>query len=113
MPKNEKVLRKVHSAPSAIVLPTKQATVIPAPSKWRRVSTFNTDNHLSDVPVLYAITLYGEAYDYNKDVMRQVEIQRLYRAYNPMLAVGSAVLNFFKDNARATITNIEILKESK
>ena len=45
--------------------------------------------------------------------MRQVEIQRLYRAYNPMLAVGSAVLSFFKDNARATITNIEILKESK
>lgn len=113
MPKPSEVMRKAHSVLSASVLPTIQASVIPAPSKWRRVSTFNTDNHLSDVPVLYAITLYGEAYDYNKDVMRQVEIQRLYRAYNPMLAVGSAVLNFFKDNARATITNIEILKESK
>lgn len=111
MPKSEKVLRKAHSVLSASVEPTTQAFI--APTKWKRLSLFNIPNTLTANPSFYAVTIYGEAYDYNKEQMRQVEIQRIYRAYNPMLAVGSAVLNFFKDNARATITNIEILKESK
>ena len=108
MPKLEKVLRKAQSAPKAIVLPTTQASAIPA--RWRRVSYFNLPKTFATMPETYCIKLIGEAFSYTTSQSREVEIQRIYRAYHPSCAVGRAVLDFFKDNARATISHIEILK---
>lgn len=109
MPKPSEVMRKAHSVLSASVEPTTQAFI--APTKWKRLSLFNIPNTLTANPSFYAVTIFGEAYDYNKEQMRQVEIQRIYRAYNPILAVGSAVASFFKDNGKASITSVQILKE--
>lgn len=108
MPNQEKVLRKVHSAPKAIVLPTRQAFIIP--TKWKRVSVSNTPKTLSPTPECYAVKVHGKAHPYSTAQSCLVETQRLYRAHHPTCAVGLAVLNFLKENNCASISNIEILK---
>lgn len=107
MPKNENVLRKAHSVLSASVLPTKQATVIP--TKWKRISVFSNTAQSSTYD-FYAVTLLGTAYNYTTSEYRDVEVQRVYRATHPSCVIGSAVMAFFRENARATIQHIEILK---
>ena len=108
MPNNEKVMREAHDVSFAGVWPTRTATPT-EPAQWRRVSKFSNLPQ-SSTPEYYAITIFGEAYSYASSQSRDVEIQRVYRALHPSIAVGYAVMRFFKDNCRATIHNIEILK---
>ena len=108
MPKPENVLRGAQGAPSASVLPTTQASVIP--TKWKRVSLFNSSKSVSATPAYYSIKIFGEAIIYTTSQPSAVEVQRLYRAIHPTAAIGQAVIDFLKDNYRATITHIEILK---
>jgi hypothetical protein len=107
MPNHEKVLRKTHSVLSASVMPTTQADILP--TKWKRVSLFS-NQQLSSTFDFYAVRIIGEAYSFTTSQSRDVEVQRVYSALHPTCAIGRAVMEFFKDNCRATITHIEILK---
>lgn len=106
MPKPNEVMRKAQGAPIASVVPTTQATI---PTKWKRVSVF-ANIELSATYEWYAVKIFGVAYNYTTSEYRDVEIQRVYRSLHPTCATGMAVIDFLKDNARATITHIEILK---
>lgn len=109
MPKPEKVMRAVNN--SSCNAEVAIATQTPTDNAvWRRVSKFNIPKHLSATPDYYAVTIFGEVYSYTTDTSRQVEIQRVSSTYHPILAVGQAVIRFFNDNARASITGIDILK---
>jgi hypothetical protein len=109
MPNHEKVMCRAgkYSTCNAPVVPCADTQDT---ATWRRISYYNLPKTFSLTPDFYAITICGEAYSYTASQSRVVEIQRVIRTYHPYIAVGKAVLDFFKDNSRASITSITILK---
>lgn len=107
MPKTENVLRRVHSAPKASVLPTTQASILP--TRWSKVSYSKITNQLSDTPDFYTVMICGEEYNHTSEQVREVEVQQVFTALNPLMAVGYAVLNFL-NRSRAIISDIQIFK---
>lgn len=107
MPKTEKVMCRAINMPGTTVWPTEKMA---DDSVWKRISHFNIPKTFSLTPEYYAITICGEAYNYNISQVREVETQRVVKTYHPYIALGKIVLEFFKNNSRASITSISILK---
>lgn len=99
---------RAYSMPCTSVQPTIQARA--TKYVWRKITHNNYPIGFESTPIMYAVTIIGEAYSYTTQQMREVEIQRVFSTYHPSIAVGMAVTNFMRDYEQPSIRKIEVLK---
>lgn len=116
MPNPENVMQGAHSAPSASVLPTKQAhLIIPSlealnameRAAWRPLPLARISAHHTSSAELYRITIMGYMRLCNGGV-RYVQQNIIYGASHPVVALGQAVCDFLTHNPNANITSIDV-----
>lgn len=107
MPNHDK---SSYAVKNSIRIATAMPRIVTGQATWKRISIFKFPTQFSLEMHYYAVTIHGEAYSHTTNTVREVEIQRIFRAHHPSIAVGFAVTNFMRDNCRAVIRDIEILK---